>query len=206
MGEFWEAAFVEKQMMWGEGPARSAVLAAEHFAARGAKHVLIPGVGYGRNAKPFLERGMSVTGIEISETAIALARAKMHLEFPIHHGSVTSMPFDDRTYDAIFCFGLLHLLDEGERAHVLRTCASQLARGGQMIFTVIAKRAPMYGRGAKLDEDRYEILPGVKMFFYDAASIAREFGPYGLATQSEIDEPSPHGAASLPFLTAICTA
>ena len=205
MTEFWEAAFREKQMMWGEGPSRSAVLAAETFAARGAKSVLIPGVGYGRNAKPFLERGMSVTGIEISGSAIALARSNMHLDFPIHRGSVTDMPFGDQMYDGIFCYGLLYLLEDAERAKVLSDCARQLSLAGSMIFTVISKRAPMYGRGSKLGEDRYEILTGVKMFFYDAASIQREFGPHGLVRQSETDEPGPHGGDPLPFINAICT-
>lgn len=38
------------------------------------KNILIPGIGYGRNAQVFRENGMSVTGIEISQTAIDLAK------------------------------------------------------------------------------------------------------------------------------------
>ena len=77
MTELWENTFADKQMMWGAEPSRSAVFAGDYFARMGAKEILIPGIGYGRNAKPFLERGMSVTGIEISETAIGLARTRM---------------------------------------------------------------------------------------------------------------------------------
>jgi len=58
---------------------------------------------------------MSVTGIEISETAIGLARTEMHLDIPIHHGSVTDMPFDARAYDGVFAYGLLYLLDAAAR-------------------------------------------------------------------------------------------
>jgi len=87
MTEFWEKAFTEKQLMWGVEPAQSAIVASDYFARMGAKDVLIPGVGYGRNAKAFLARGISVTGIEISETAIALARAQLALDIPIYHGS-----------------------------------------------------------------------------------------------------------------------
>lgn len=57
MTGFWEAAFHDKQVMWGLEPAQSAVIAGEHFARAGAKHVLIPGIGYGRNAGPFIDRG-----------------------------------------------------------------------------------------------------------------------------------------------------
>lgn len=203
MTEFWEAAFTEKQLMWGEAPTLSAARASEHFARLGARDILLPGIGYGRNARPFLERGMSVTGIEISETAIEMARSRLGLEIPIYHGSVTQMPFDDRSYDGIFCFGLLYLLDGPGRAKLLADCQRQLAPGGQMIFTVISKKAPMYGQGTRLGEDWYERLPNLPMYFYDEASIEREFGPHGLLQISEIDEPG-HGGQSLPFLDVLC--
>jgi SAM-dependent methyltransferase len=201
--EFWEAAFSEKQLMWGLAAAASAVFARDYFARLGVEEVLIPGVGYGRNAQVFLDHGMSVTGIEISDTAIALARAQLGLQFPIHHGSVADMPFDGKRYGGIFCYGLIYLLDADGRAKLIRDCSHQLGHGGHMIFTVISKKAPMYGQGAKLGEDWYERLPGLKMFFYDASSIEREFGPYGLVELSEIDEPT-HGGGSLPFINVVC--
>ena len=203
MTELWEAAFLEKELMWGLEPAASAVIARDFFARSGARDILIPGVGYGRNARPFLDHGMSVTGIEISETAIALARSQLGLEILIHHGSVVNMPYDDRLYDGIFCYGLIYLLDPGERAKLIRDCYRQLAPGGHMIFTVISKRAPMYGRGTRLGDDWYEVMPGVKMYFYDADAVEREFGTHGLLELSEVDEPAPSGG-SLPFITAVC--
>lgn len=202
MPEFWEAAFVDKQLMWGVEPTRSAVFAADSFARAGVDDVLIPGVGYGRNARPFLARGMAVTGIEISGTAIALARSQLGLEFPIHHGSVADMPYDRHRYGGVFCHGLVYLLDAAGRAKLIRDCHGQLAPGGSMIFTVISKTAPMYGRGERLGDDWYEILPGVKMYFYDADAVAREFAAYGLVEVATIDEPNHVG--SFPFLVAVC--
>ncbi len=202
MSEIWETAFTEKQMMWGDSPAAAAVLTGEAFVQSGVKQVLIPGVGYGRNAKPFLERNMSVTGIEISSTAIALARSQLHLTFPIHHGSVENMPFDHQQFDGIFCFGMIYLLSAAGRAKMLDDCSRQLASGGRMVFTVISKDAPMYGQGPKLGEDWYERFPGMPMFFYDSHSIEREFGAHGLVEFSKIDEPS-HGGL-LPFINVVC--
>lgn len=203
VAEFWETAFTKMQLAWGLEPTASASLACDYFTRAGVKDVLIPGIGYGRNAKPFLERGMSVTGIEISETAIALARSQLGLEIPIVHGSVTDMPFDRRQYDGIFCFGLLYLLDPRGREKLIRDCYRQLNPGGYMIFTVISKKAPMYGQGPRLGDDWYERLPNLKMYFYDAESVKRELGPYGLLELSEIDEPS-GGGISLPFIHVIC--
>lgn len=48
----------------------------------------------------------------------------------------------------------------------------------------------MFGKGKQLDKDYFEIMEGVKMFFYDSDSINQEFGKYGLVEFTEIDEPS----------------
>lgn len=202
MSEFWEDAFVSKQLMWGLGPSRSALFARDRFVRMGAKEVLLPGIGYGRNAKVLIDAGMSVTGIEISGKAIELARAELGLDIPIHHGSVTDMPFDAQQYDAVFCYGLLYLLDAPGRAKVLRACYRQLKSGGEMIFSVISKRAPMYGQGEQIGEDWYRMPYGVDLFFYDTLSIERDFGPYGLREVSEVDEPT--GASAHPFINVVC--
>lgn len=203
MPELWEATFTDKGLMWGLEPTRSAIVARDAFSTLAVTDVLIPGVGYGRNAKPFLDAGMSVTGIEISKTAIELARTELGLQIPIHHGSVTDMPFDQRRYGGIYCFGLLYLLDAEARAKVIADCHRQLEPGGQMVFVVISKQAPQYGSGTKLGDDWYEPFPGVTMYFYDDESVRRDFARYGSIELSTIDEPA-HGR-SLPFLYVACT-
>ncbi|EJW15846.1 hypothetical protein PAV_7c02230 [Paenibacillus alvei DSM 29] len=114
MTEFWEASFIEKQMMWGLEPSNSAILAKNFFLEKKVKDILIPGFGYGRNAKIFSDNGIQVTGIEISKTAIDLARNN-GVTANIYHGSVTNMPFDNKRYDGIFCYALIHLLNSHER-------------------------------------------------------------------------------------------
>ena len=116
--------------MWDFEPAKSAVLTRDFFIRQGVKNMLIPGIGYGRNAQLFRDSGMAVTGIELSRTAIAMARTHYGPTLNIHHGSVTGMPFDDRHYDGIFCYALIHLLDSGERAKLIRDCYRQLAENG----------------------------------------------------------------------------
>jgi SAM-dependent methyltransferase len=189
--EIWETSFIEKQEMWGFEPAHSAVSAKDLFAGRSVQHVLIPGIGYGRNAKVFTDHGMKVTGIEISSTAIKMARKHYGSDMPIYHGSVTDMPFDDLLYGGIFCYALIHLLDTDERAKLISDCYNQLEEGGCMVFTAITKEAATYGKGTFISTDRYEIFEGIRMFFYDRESISREFGPYGLQEASEIPESQP---------------
>ncbi|MBB5438564.1 SAM-dependent methyltransferase [Pedobacter sp. AK017] len=117
--EFWESAFGEKKEMWGFEPAKSAVLTKDFFVQNSVKSILIPGIGYGRNAQIFKENGMAVTGIEISKTAIEMAEKHYGNDMVIYHGSVNDMPFDTCQYDGIFCYALIHLLDSSEREKLI---------------------------------------------------------------------------------------
>jgi 2-polyprenyl-3-methyl-5-hydroxy-6-metoxy-1,4-benzoquinol methylase len=198
MTEFWESSFIENQMMWGFEPSDSAILTKDFFIEKKVKDILIPGIGYGRNAKVFIDNGINVTGIEISKTAIDLA-SQNGLHIDIFHGSVTDMPFDKKLYDGIFCYALIHLLNNRERDKFIRDCYNQLKLNGYMIFTTISKEAPMFGKGKKLDKDYFEIMEGVKMFFYDSESIKQDFGKYGLIELSEIVEPHKNQENKPPF-------
>ncbi|CAK6477843.1 MULTISPECIES: class I SAM-dependent methyltransferase [Peribacillus] len=198
MTEIWESSFMENQMMWGFEPSDSAILTKDFFLEKKVKDLLIPGIGYGRNAKVFTDNGIHVTGIEISKTAIELARQN-DLNLNIFHGSVTDMPFDNKLYDGIFCYALIHLLNNREREKFIKDCFNQLKPNGYMIFTTISKGAPMFGKGKQLGKDYFEIMEGMKMFFYDSDSIKQEFGNYGLIEFSEIVEPHKNMENKPPF-------
>lgn len=191
MNYFWEEAFKTKEEMWGLQPASSAILVKDFFVEKGIDNVLIPGIGYGRNAQVFKENGIKITGIEISKTAIELARKHYGMDFTIHHGSVTDMPFDNNKYDGIFCYGLIYLLDKYERAKLIQDCFKQLTEYGYMVFTAITKDAHTYGQGKQVGKDRFEMFGGAKIFFYDKQSIEEEFGEYGLFEISEVEENYP---------------
>ncbi len=191
MTEFWEEAFKYKQEMWGLSPAKSTVLIKDFFIEQKIKSVLIPGFGYGRNAQIFIENGMSVTGIEISKTAIDLAHKHFGKETTIYHSSVTEMPFDNNLYDGIYCYGLIYLLDKVERAKLIQDCYNQLTENGFMVFTAITKQAVTYGQGTKISQDRFEMFGGVKIFFYDKETITEEFGKTGLFETTEVIENYP---------------
>ncbi|MEO9571933.1 MAG: class I SAM-dependent methyltransferase [Polaribacter sp.] len=191
MTEFWETAFNNKQEMWGMQPAKSAELATNFFLENAINKLLIPGIGYGRNAKPFVDHGIVVTGIEISKTAIELAKKNYGSDLKIFHGSVTEMPFNQEKYDGIFCHGLIHLLDSNERKKILQDCYSQLTEKGCMVFTAITKSAPQYGQGELISKNRYEIHKGAKIFYYDKESVKTEFEKYGLLEILEVEENQP---------------
>lgn len=192
MTEFWESKFIEMQTTWGFEASDSAILSKDFFLKNEAKEILIPGIGYGRNAKTFIENRINVTGIEVSKTAIDLAKNKNGLDIKIHNGSVTEMPFDKNLYDGIFCYALLHLLNSHERKKFVSDCYNQLKPNGFMIFTVVSEKDSMYRKGKKLSQNRFEIMKGLNLFFYNSDFVQSEFDKYGLVEFSEIDEPIKH--------------
>lgn len=203
--EFWEASFLDKQAMWGYEPTDAAIKAKDVFIDKNVKSILLPGIGYGRNAKVFLEKGIDVTGIEISKTAINLAR-NSGIDIPIFHGPVSEMPFDDKQYEGIFSHALIHLLNNEERDKFIQDCYDQLRPNGYMIFTTVSKEAPMYGKGKQLGEDYYETKDGVKLYFYDVESIDQDFKDYGLVDFRQVEESNKgnNHKPSMKFTMIIC--
>lgn len=206
MTEFWESSFIDKQEMWGSEPADSAIFALELFKKYKLNKILIPGFGYGRNAKIFTDNGFKVTGIEISKTAIDIWEKKSGDDITVYHGSVSSMPFDNELYDGIFCYALLHLLSTEERIKLINDCYNQLRPGGYMVFITISKKDARYGEGKEIFKDTFETKHGVTLFFSDTDSVQKEFGNNGLIEVDEISEESKDdkNRVSQKFLQIIC--
>lgn len=186
--EFWESLFKNGGTSWGFEPAESAILAADQFYNHRFSNVLIPGIGYGRNAKPFIEKGMAVTGIEISKTAIDLLKDTFP-QLKAYHGSVLDMPFNTETYDGIYCYALIHLFNHHERKKIISDCFNQLKKGGIMIFCAISDESDLFLTGRKIGANRYLMPNGLKVFFYNEVQIVKEFGKYGLIESKNIEEP-----------------
>lgn len=188
MIEYWESRFKNEGILWKFDPSDSAIQTLNLFQLNKFRKILVPGCGYGRNLKLFHDNGFQVTGIEISKSAIELAKEN-GLNCIIHHGSVTSMPFDREQYDGIFCHALIHLLNKNERKHFLRSCYSQLKTDGLMVFVVASTAMSLYANGKYISKNRFEISKGLKTFFYDREAISREFSEVGLIEFFEIEEP-----------------
>ncbi|HTW39427.1 MAG TPA: methyltransferase domain-containing protein [Thermoplasmata archaeon] len=80
----------------------------------GARRILEVGIGTGRVAKPLLDRGFDITGVEPSRGMFAKARAKGIDR--IVRGSGYRLPFADGAFDATLFVHVLHVLDDPMRA------------------------------------------------------------------------------------------
>ncbi|NOQ25859.1 MAG: methyltransferase domain-containing protein [Bacteroidales bacterium] len=191
MTNFWEKLFIERGTLWEFHPSDSAIIASKLFQEKNLNKILIPGVGYGRNAKHFIDTGFNVSGVEISETAIELAR-KNNLNFNIYHGSITDIPFDNETYEAIFCYATLHLFTKQERARILNNCYNLLDQNGIMFFTVVSIDSIEGFSGNLISENTKKLENGIELHFYNSESILNDFGNYNIIDISKIEEPIKH--------------
>lgn len=192
MNTFWEERFREEGRIWGDSPSRSALLAIDLFTKAGVREVLVPGSGYGRNAEAFARAGFAVTGIEISKTAVAMAR-RGSSDVRYHRGSVLDMPFDDSMYDGIFCFSVLHLFRKNDRAAFLGRCRDQLKDGGVLFFTVFSDKEPSFGSGRMVEENTFESKPGREVHYYSRDDLVSEFRDFTIISTGMVEELEDHG-------------
>lgn len=192
MNTFWEERYRDEGRIWGDTPSSTAAYAIELFKKAGVRDVLVPGSGYGRNTEAFARAGFLVTGIEISTTAVTLARQNSP-KVRYHHGSVLDMPFDDSMYDGIYCFNVLHLFRKNDRAAFLQRCREQLKHGGVMFFVVFSDREPSYRTGMIVEENTFESKPGREIHYYSKEDLVSEFRGLEILGTGMSEDPEEHG-------------
>lgn len=114
----------------GYPPGVSAAIAdamARYASLTSGAEVLEIGIGTGRIALPLLERGINVTGIDISERMIERLRAKYDAEraarpdaplgrLTVRQGDMTTLPFASGAFDAVVAVHVLHLVTHWRQA------------------------------------------------------------------------------------------
>ena len=95
--------------------------------------ILDAGCGSGRNMIELARRG-TVTGVELSDTSVGLARARHTGD--VISGSVLQMPFASASFDLAVCLDVLEHLEDDRAA--LRELRRVVAPGGSLLVTVPA--------------------------------------------------------------------
>lgn len=189
---YWEQRFGKEGMIWGETPSKTAYYALDVFRRHDVNNILIPGSGYGRNSKLFSSSGYLVTGVEISETACSMAR-QFDAKSEFHNGSVLDMSFDTVSYDAIYCFNVLHLFLESDRRLFLEECRKKLKEEGLAFFTAFSDKESNYGDGREVERNTFETRPGRPAHYYSEDELSEEFDSYRIIETGMMDDPEDHG-------------
>lgn len=99
----------------------------------GTKVLDVP-VGTGRMLKFFEKSGFDVTGVDSSEDMLALAGKLKVKNVILKQGDATKLEFKDKSFDAVLCLRLLHLVPEKEMQKIMKEL-TRVAKG-LMIVTI----------------------------------------------------------------------
>lgn len=191
MQGFWDGRFEHEGRVWGERPSRTAEYAMKQFGGQSINKILIPGAGYGRNSKFFSDNGYNVTGIEISERALSLAREyDLKTKF---NSSVLQANIGRQSYDAIYCFNFLHLFRQQERKLLVSQCHDWLKLSGYVFFTVFSLEEPTFGKGSEVEENTFESKPGRPVHYFSDSDLREHFSNFEILETGIMEDPENHG-------------
>jgi ubiquinone/menaquinone biosynthesis C-methylase UbiE len=108
----------------------------------GATRVLDAGCGAGRMARYLTDRGLVVTGVDLSPGMLQMAR-RDHPDLDVREGSLTELPFAAETFDGILLwYSLIHLTD-AELPVALAEVARVVRRGGLVLAALQVGDGPV---------------------------------------------------------------
>ncbi|MGD0379583.1 MAG: class I SAM-dependent methyltransferase [Acidimicrobiales bacterium] len=143
----WDASYDPGPAPWDIGHPQSAVV---QVASEGgfAGAVLDVGCGTGENALHIASLGLSVLGVDVAETALAIARAKADdrgIEVAFAAADAFHLERLERRFDTVLDCGLFHTFDSDERPRYAASLRSVTERGGTLYVVCFSDDGPDTG-------------------------------------------------------------
>lgn len=136
-GKPWDASYHDGPAPWDVGQPQPAVV---HLASQGRFNgtVLDAGCGTGENTLFVASLGLRVLGIDVAETALAMARKKAEargLEVEFEAADAFQLERLRRTFETVLDCGMFHTCDAEERPRYVASLAS-VTRSEAMLFVL----------------------------------------------------------------------
>src|SRR5207247_2393895 len=130
----WDASYHDGPAPWDTGQPQPAIV---RLASEGgfAGAVLDAGCGTGENALHIASLGLSVLGVDVAETALAIARAKAAdrgIEVAFATADAFRLEKLGRTFATVLDCGLFHSFDSDERLRYAANLASVTEQDGSL--------------------------------------------------------------------------
>jgi len=190
MSAYWDDRFGREGKIWGMKPSGTAGYACMLFKKSGIRTVLVPGAGYGRNAVVFAHAGFQVTGVEISAEALKHAEGD---GITYIHGSFPDVPLAPGSFDAIYCYNVLHLFLAEDRKRFVAKCREVLRPGGLAFVVVFSELESSYGKGRQVESGTYESKPGRPVHYFNERDLENHFKGFELLENGIAGDQEEHG-------------
>jgi SAM-dependent methyltransferase len=146
-GQPWDASYLDGPAPWDLGrPQPAIVRLASEGAFAGA--VLDAGCGTGENALLVASLGLPVLGVDVAETALAIARQKaMDRGLDADFVVADALHLDrlGRGFETVLDCGLFHTFDGAERRDYVAGLASVTSRGASLYVLCLSDVGPEIG-------------------------------------------------------------
>lgn len=194
---FWNRRFINEGNIWGNDPAKTAIIAANVWQYLGLNQVLVAGCAYGRNSNYLANLGFDVTGLDASPVAIDMAKeasaaAGTAIDYQV--GNICQLPFADNSFEAVFDRGLLHLMLRAERRQAVAEYRRVLKGNGVAVITTFSTDDPQYGLGIELEENTFDIMDGRPAHFFTKNDMIEILSGWKILNISSIEETEAHGS------------
>jgi 2-polyprenyl-3-methyl-5-hydroxy-6-metoxy-1,4-benzoquinol methylase len=143
-GQWWDDSYRDRTAPWDIGRPQAAF---ERLAEEGrwAGAVLDAGCGSGEHSLRAAELGLAVLGVDVAETAIAMAREKaaargLDAEFEL--ADALHLERLDRTFDTVLDCGLFHTFDGAEQPAYVASLAAVTEPGATLFVLCFRPGAP----------------------------------------------------------------
>lgn len=194
--EYWNGRYSAEGMIWGIDACLAAKRSAEVFKAHVLNDILVPGCGYGRNSLYLVSQGFKVTGFDVSDEAIELAREyakERNLRVYYDHFDVLNFRCN-KAFDGILSINMLHLFNKENRKKILKSYADLLNKNGILVLTSMSINDPDFGKGEKISNNTFESKKGRPIYYFDEPAMRELVSQYlNPLTVEEIKEHENHG-------------
>ena len=146
-GLSWDASYHDGPAPWDIGRPQPAIV---RLASEGgfAGAVLDAGCGTGENALHVAALGLPVLGVDVAETAVAIARAKAvdrGIEVEFAAADALRLERLGRRFDTVLDCGLFHTFDSDERPGYVASLASVIEHDGTLYVLCFRDDGPPTG-------------------------------------------------------------
>ncbi|MFX0066661.1 MAG: class I SAM-dependent methyltransferase [Candidatus Hermodarchaeota archaeon] len=146
------------------------------------KRIIDLGCGNGNHVVFFAEQGFDVSGIDISEEAIEIARAWLNmrdLKADLQAGDIENIPCPDQSFDVVISHAVLDHIPFEKAKKVMEEIKRILVPGGYVCISLRSIEDCEFGRGKEVEyhtfvlEEGYE--KGVIQHYFDFQEIKELF-------------------------------
>ena len=143
----WDASYHDGPAPWDTGQPQPAIV---RVASGGgfAGTVLDAGCGTGDNALHVASLGLPVLGVDVAETALAIARAKVAergIDVKFTTADALQLERLGRSFETVLDCGLFHTFDASERPGYAASLASVTEHGGTLYVLCFSDEGPDTG-------------------------------------------------------------